>query len=350
MAPPFDFSSAIVTIRVATIRILPDLLQKLSVENVYDTTVALNPVVSFCWLALFLAILQIVLSIFTRSFAWNDRFWPFIPLLYALLFATHPIISQDNRTSASYDLRLSIMAFIIFLWAIRLAYNAFRRGYYSYGSLDYRYPWLRENIITNTCMFVLVYAFACCGFMTFLLSTISFPLYFAWLSRGLSPNFTFIDVIATAGMLGCILLEAIADNQQYHFQVMKAAWLQPATSSQTDQPTPASIQPLLPDMRDGFLQSGLFSYCRHPNYFAEISFWWFFYLFSISTSSLYFNWTIVGPLLYSLMFQFSTSLTECISSEKYPAYHKYQENVSRLIPSPLSRLSGQHGKSTKKDD
>jgi steroid 5-alpha reductase family enzyme len=40
------------------------------------------------------------------------------------------------------------------------------------------------------------------------------------------------------------------------------------------------------DIKDGFLQSGLFFYSRHPNYFAEQAMWIVIYLFTISVTGL----------------------------------------------------------------
>ena len=43
-------------------------------------------------------------------------------------------------------------------------------------------------------------------------------------------------------------------------------------------------------------------------------------------------WPAIGPFLLSLLFIGSTQLTETITSEKYPAYKRYQQRVSKWIP------------------
>lgn len=91
---------------------------------------------------------------------------------------------------------------------------------------------------------------------------------------------------------------------------------------------------------------GLFRFSRHPNFWAEYSLWWTYYFFSVicangggAGSSHPFakwdqlvNWTGVGALLLTLLFQGSTDLTEKLSVRKYPAYRDYQKRVSMLTP------------------
>lgn len=46
----------------------------------------------------------------------------------------------------------------------------------------------------------------------------------------------------------------------------------------------------------------------------------------------YINWTIVGPLILTGLFQGSTDLTEKLSVKRYPRYKAYQKTTSRLWP------------------
>ncbi|XP_023348767.1 uncharacterized protein C594.04c [Eurytemora carolleeae] len=81
----------------------------------------------------------------------------------------------------------------------------------------------------------------------------------------------------------------------------------------------------------GFMTQGLFSICRHPNYSAEISFWFVFYLFSLTAGASILNWSLVGSVLLCLLFQGSTALSESITSNKYPKYHRYKTEVPRFL-------------------
>ena len=79
------------------------------------------------------------------------------------------------------------------------------------------------------------------------------------------------------------------------------------------------------DYGRGFLTQGLFAYSRHPNFFAEQSMWWAFYLFAVAAKGgldagrdAWLQPVLVGPVLLSLLFQGSTPFTEDITVSKYP--------------------------------
>jgi steroid 5-alpha reductase family enzyme len=132
---------------------------------------------------------------------------------------------------------------------------------------------------------------------------------------------------AVLGLLGVFLLllliETIADQQQWNFQnakyaLEKSKW---ATSSNSE-------------IRDGFCHSGLFAWSRHPNFIAEQTMWWVIYAISVAATKfeITLNWTIVGTAFLTLLFQGSTALTEALTLEKYPAYKLYQKHTSRFLP------------------
>jgi len=57
----------------------------------------------------------------------------------------------------------------------------------------------------------------------------------------------------------------------------------------------------------------------------------------------YFNWTFAGAGCYLALFQGSTSLTESLSSQKYPEYSEYQRLVGMFVPMPLLLFGGGRG-------
>lgn len=128
-----------------------------------------------------------------------------------------------------------------------------------------------------------------------------------------------LDALA-AFLAGSLLaLEAMADEQQWSFQMKKQ---KAARARQTKHG----------DIARGFLSSGLFRYSRHPAFFAEQAFWWTLCLFTASATGQWFGWWIGGPIALSALFQGSTWLTEHISAGKYPAYAEYKKTTSRLVP------------------
>ena len=97
----------------------------------------------------------------------------------------------------------------------------------------------------------------------------------------------------------------------------------------------AAQQPLGAEYERGFITTGLWSLSRHPNYFAEVSLWWAFYLFSVAALGSVLNWTLWGALFLSILFLApgaSLDVTEALTSRKYDTYPQYQQAVSRCIP------------------
>jgi len=152
-------------------------------------------------------------------------------------------------------------------------------------------------------------------FQNILLLLIFSPIYYVW-KYGNQIALNNLDLIATVLFLLFFTFETIADEQQWNFHLKKQKQQSFKTGS-------------------GFLREGLFRYSRHPNFFCEICLWWTFYLFSVAVShqtSVWINYTIIGALFLTLLFQGSTAFTESISSKKYPDYKQYQKTTSKLIP------------------
>lgn len=81
------------------------------------------------------------------------------------------------------------------------------------------------------------------------------------------------------------------------------------------------------------IQTGLWKYSRHPNYFGEILMWWSIFLITIPfTNSLYF---IVSPLTITLLLVFVSGIP--MLEKKYegnPVFEDYKKRTSALIPLP----------------
>ena len=163
-----------------------------------------------------------------------------------------------------------------------------------------------------------------CGYQHFLLWLLSRPACLA--SQG-DEELNAMDAVACSCFVFFLVVESVADNQQWAFQQSKRG--------------KAKKNPnLLADYKRGFLSSsGLFKYSRHPNFLAEQCIWFSFYLFSVaslqggvpSKLSGWFNATIAGPALLSLLFQGSARFTEVISCEKYPEYRHYQATTGMFF-------------------
>ena len=81
------------------------------------------------------------------------------------------------------------------------------------------------------------------------------------------------------------------------------------------------------------IQTGLWKYSRHPNYFGEILMWWAIFIITIPfTNSFYF---IISPLTITLLLVFVSGIP--MLEKKYkgnPAFEDYKKRTSALIPMP----------------
>jgi protein-S-isoprenylcysteine O-methyltransferase Ste14 len=149
-----------------------------------------------------------------------------------------------------------------------------------------------------------------CGFQQLLLLAIAAPVVAA--AQNPAP-LNAGDALAALVFVCALLLETVADRQQFAFQTKKYS---------------GDIS------TKGFIDTGVWAYSRHPNYFAEVLLWWAFYGFAVAaTGGL--NWSGAGVVCLTMLFAApgaSADLTELLSSQKYPAYAEYQKRVSRLVP------------------
>ena len=90
----------------------------------------------------------------------------------------------------------------------------------------------------------------------------------------------------------------------------------------------------------GFNTTGLWAYIRHPNFTAEQSVWVLLYGWSCWVTKTYYNWSVIGAVLYLVLFQASTWFTELISAKKYPEYKEYQKRVGKFLPRLPGGLPG----------
>ena len=83
--------------------------------------------------------------------------------------------------------------------------------------------------------------------------------------------------------------------------------------------------------RGKLLQSGLWKFSRHPNYFGELLVWWGFFITTLATG-IYFN--LIAPLLMTfLILKFSgVTLLEANLIKKLEGYNNYKKKVNTLIP------------------
>ncbi len=257
-------------------------------------------------------ILCFVLGEWTRNVSQVDRLWSLLPIVYAWTVAAH----------GGFSSRLLLMALLVTAWGLRLTYNFSRHGAYRLkfwtGHEDYRWQVLRQKpefrpqwkwTVFNLCFIS--------GYQNFLILLMTLPTVVA-LQFAATP-IGWLDYLAAASMLTMLVIETVADQQQWRYQSAKKALLE-------------SGQPLTGEYAKGFLDTGLWAWSRHPNYFAEQGVWISFYLFSVAASGRWINWSIGGCILLIILFRGSSRFSEEISASKYPQYAAYQKAVPRFLP------------------
>lgn len=258
-------------------------------------------------------------SIATGNYSQVDRLWSIAPFLYVLVFAAF---------AGFADLRLNIMAVLSTAWGFRLTYNFARKGGYTSGHEDYRWPALRK-VIPNPVLWQLFNFTFIAPYQNILIwLTAAPPACVAW--RLIGAPFNVWDIAATSFFSLLLFLETLTDQQQWNFQ-----------QSKYNEPGFPRRPEWEDDYRRGFRTTGVFRYSRHLNFFCEQSIWWSFYLFSIGATGGKepLNVCILGAVLLTLLFQGSTWYTEKLTLAKYPAYRQYQKVTSAQLPwFPISEL------------
>uniref|UniRef100_A0A7S0TCI9 Steroid 5-alpha reductase C-terminal domain-containing protein n=1 Tax=Pseudo-nitzschia delicatissima TaxID=44447 RepID=A0A7S0TCI9_9STRA len=299
-----------------------------------EMNVSGSPIRLCCIACLFFTILVFVLSELSRNYSQTDKIWSITPFVYTW------ILVCDTRTL--------LMAVISTVWGCRLTWNFNRRGGYKWppweGDEDYRWKYLQDgmllSILQNNVAWTIFNVVFISLYQHVLLFVVTAPSIVAHVAAtkcatsGYSSSLNGLDILACLLYLGFVLLEGIADNQQYAFQTEKYR-------------RKGAGETLDGEYLQGFKTSGLFSIVRKPNYACEQALWVSFGLFSLSTfqssiarQSNIFNWSHVGWVLYVLLFQGSGPFTEKITLTKYPLYAEYMKETPLFFPNILKLLFG----------
>jgi steroid 5-alpha reductase family enzyme len=203
-------------------------------------------------------------------------------------------------TPSGFAGRKWLISVLVTLWGLRLsAYILWR----NWGEEeDYRYQKWREEAGDRWWWQSFFQVFLLQGFLMWVISA---PL--------LAANFyatparlTWLDYLAIPLWLIGFLFEAGGDLQMARFKA------DPANEGEV-------------------LNSGLWRYTRHPNYFGDATQWWAYYLIAAATGRW---WTIFSPVVmtFLLLRVSGVSLLEENLKDKKPGYREYIENTSAFIP------------------
>lgn len=240
-------------------------------------------------LSLFLAAsLLWALSVWRRDASIADPAWAPAFLLIALISATQ----------AADGWRPWLILGMVGLWAGRLGLHLLRRNR-SHGE-DPRYVAMRS---AHGPRFTWISFFSVFMLQASLAWIISLPLQTAIvLKQDLGPW----DALGGLLWIGGFSCEAAADAQLKRFRAD-------------------------PSNRGKVLETGLWRYSRHPNYFGDALMWWGFGLFALAVGA----WpALVGPALMNLLIVrvSGVALLERDIADRRPEYRAYIQRTSAFIP------------------
>lgn len=238
-------------------------------------------------------------------------------VIQAVFFAFAAALKTDKVTDLSYGLSFVVIAFVLLgwsdaaagplvlagmvvVWGLRLAgYLLFR---IIHMGRDARFDGVRENFAR---------------FLRF------------WTFQGIAVWVIMLPVIVWFGAPGAwnplmwigvsmwgagFVIETIADAQKF------AAKSQPGGAGR-------------------WMETGLWRYSRHPNYFGELLVWWGIFVF-VAGDLAGWQWlSVVGPLAITFLLLKVTGIPtlEASAAKKWgrnPDYQAYVTRTSRLIPRP----------------
>lgn len=235
-----------------------------------------------------LAVAGWLLSVVKRDASIVDSLWSLFFLLAVVVYAANTATSEPRAT---------IVLVLVTLWALRLA------GYLTWRNWgepeDRRYQAIR---VRNEPGFAWKSLYLVFGLQGLLAAIIAMPL-IAGVGGGA------LNVLDYAGIALWLLgfgFETIGDWQLTRFKA-----------------DPAN--------RGRVLDTGLWRYTRHPNYFGEATLWWGYYLIAAAAGGW---WTVFAPLLMTLLLLkvSGVSLLEQDIHERRPAYRDYIARTNAFLP------------------
>ena len=232
-----------------------------------------------------------LISLVKRDVSIVDSLWSLVFLLAAVTY-TLSLAETGPRTA--------LVLILVGFWAIRLfAYITWR----NWGEAeDRRYQAIRANNEPNFALKSIYIVFGLQGIIAWI---VSLPLLAAIASPAPINNLDYIGIVLwTVGMI----FEAGGDHQLARFKA------NPANKGQV-------------------LDSGLWRYSRHPNYFGNACIWWGLGLIAVAGGGW---WSIVSPVVmtFLLLKVSGVSLLEKDIDERRPAYADYIARTSIFFPCP----------------
>ncbi len=228
-------------------------------------------------------------SVAIRNVAFVDSLWSLFFLIAAVVFAV-----------AAWPLsaRGLLVTVLVAVWALRLSIYITARNWGE--PEDYRYQKIRANNQPGFAFKSLYIVFGLQGLLAWI---IAMPLMPAIMNPG---GIGLLEVMASALWLVGFAFEAGGDYQLSRFK--------------RDASNKGRV-----------LNSGLWRFTRHPNYFGDFCIWWAFYLFAVAAGGW---WTALSPILmtFLLLKVSGVAMLEKTISDRRPDYVEYIRRTNAFFP------------------
>jgi len=230
-------------------------------------------------------------SIVKKDVSFVDSLWSLFFLIAAAVFA---------YGAQPLSVRGQLVLVLVAVWALRLSLYITARNWGE--PEDYRYRTIRANNEPGFAFKSLYIVFGLQGLLAWLVALPLLPAIAA------DSALNTIDIVAALLWLVGFVFEAGGDHQLSRFRANE-------------------------ENKGRVLDTGLWRYTRHPNYFGDFCIWWAFYLFAVSAGGW---WSIVSPILMSLLLLkvSGVAMLERTIGERRPEYAEYIRRTNAFFPGP----------------
>ena len=194
-----------------------------------------------------------------------------------------------------------LVGLLISIWGIRLAWHIHARN--KGRAEDYRYAewrnawgkwfyvrsYLQVYLLQGILLFLIILPVLC-------------------INTSISTGLHYLDIVGVAVWLSGFMFESLGDAQLAQF-----------------------IKD--PANKGKLMQSGLWRYTRHPNYFGEVTQWWGIWLIAISATNSWFS--IIGPLTITVLILKVSGIPMLEKKmAEHPEFAQYKKRTSIFFPAP----------------
>jgi len=216
---------------------------------------------------------------------------------FVLIAATAYLVGEG------FEPRRLLLTGMVAIWGLRLGFHLLGRNLHE--GEDRRYRAMRAHWGSSFCWVSLGTVFLLQGVLMWIISIPIQTVATASAPPGLAPT----DVLGVALWCLGMFFEVFGDQQLRRFKAD-------------------------PGNKGKVLDTGLWAYTRHPNYFGDAMVWWG--IFAVAAGVPAGWWTVFSPLVmnFFLLRVSGVAMLEKDIAERRPEYRAYIERTSAFIPRP----------------